>query len=299
MKLISDILGIKFPVIQGGMAKIATGRFAAVCSNAGALGVIASGGISCEQVKKEICDCRENTDKPFAVNIIVNHPDFEQISKLVIQEKVPVVITGNGIASQHVELWKEASIFVMPVIGVPVFAKYMERAGAGALIAEGNESGGHIGPLTTMTLIPQVCDNTSLPVIAAGGIADNRQYKATLALGACGIQIGTSLLVSEECPIHDNYKNKIIKARSTDVVVTGYSIGDPVRIIRNKMSQAYMKKESEGANREELDALTMGGLSRAVFDGDMDNGSPMAGLVCGQIKEIKPVRKILEDICLG
>ncbi|MCM1185093.1 MAG: nitronate monooxygenase family protein [Lachnoclostridium sp.] len=299
MKSIADILGIEFPVIQGGMARIATGAFAAACSNAGALGVIASGGISCEQLKREIHVCRENTKKPFAINIIVNHPDFEQIAKLVIQEKVSVVITGNGIASQYVKLWKEASILVIPVIGVPVFAKYMERAGAAALIAEGNESGGHIGPLTTMTLIPQVCDNTSLPVIAAGGIADNRQYKAALALGACGVQIGTSLLASEECPIHDNYKNKLIKARSTDVVVTGYSAGDPVRVLKNKMSQTYLQKEREGADKEELDALTMGGLSKAVFDGDMDNGSPMAGLVCGQIKEIKPIRQILEDICFG
>lgn len=297
MKLLNELLNIKYPIIQGGMTHISNGIFAAQCSNSGALGVIASGGMLPEQLKKEIRDCREHTDKPFGVNIVMNHPFIDDILNLVISESVPVVITGNGDPSAYVKQMKEAGIFVIPVVGYPQAARFLERAGVDAIIAEGSESGGHIGHMSTMVLVPQVCDNTKLPVIAAGGIADPRQYKAALDLGACGVQVGTILLSSNECPIHPNYKEAVLKARSTDSVVTGELLGDPVRVIRNHMTDQYIEYEKKALDTEALQLLTLNSLKKAVFDGDIETGSMMAGTVCGQINSIKSLDMIFSDLC--
>ncbi|MEY8338976.1 nitronate monooxygenase [Lachnospiraceae bacterium 62-35] len=297
MKKLNEMLGIKYPLIQGGMARAATGSFAAAISNIGALGVIGSGAMDYFTLQKEIQICKNHTDRPYGVNLIMNHRDIAAFAQLVIDEKVPVVITGNGDASKYIRKWKNAGITVIPVIGSPVFAKFMERAGADAIIAEGNESGGHIGPMTTMTLVPQVCDNTSLPVVAAGGIADYRQFKAAEALGACGVQVGTALLVSEECPIHENYKKMLLKSKSSSNIITGMSLGDPIRVISNQMSRRYLKMEKEGAGKEELSQLAEGGLARAAIKGDVEEGSVMAGLVCGQLNRICPASNIIASIC--
>ena len=297
MKRLNEILGIKYSLIQGGMAQIATGGFAADCSNAGALGVIGSGGMNADGLRKEIRDCKYKTNKPFAVNLVMNHRELEKLIKIVIEEKVPIVTLGNGDASKWIPKLKENGIFVMSVVGIPIFAKYAERAGADAIIAEGSESGGHIGMMTTMTLVPQIRDMTSIPVIAAGGIGDYRQYNAALMLGACGVQVGTALLCSQECPIHENYKNILVKSRSFDSVVVGNATGDLVRLIRNNMVKEYLRIEKEGADKKELDNLTLGGLAKAAIEGDIHNGSVMAGLVCGQIKRIRTLAEIFEDIC--
>lgn len=297
--MLDEVLGIKWPLIQGGMARIATGAFAAAISNIGALGVIGSGALTANELSEQIQICKNLTRNPFAVNLIMNHWEIERIASLMISEKVPVVITGNGNPMKYIHMWKEAGIKVLPVIGSPVLAKYMERQGADAIIAEGCESGGHIGPMTTMTLVPQVSDNTSLPVIAAGGIADNRQFNAALALGACGVQVGTALLVSEECPVHDNYKNAILKSKSNSNIVVGQITGDPIRCIRNHMTEECVNLEKNNANKEQIDRLTMGGLYKAAIEGDMENGSIMAGLTCGQIEKIQSAEEIIRSICCG
>lgn len=297
MKMLNEILGTKYPVIQGGMANIATGAFAAACSNAGALGLIATGGVSPDGLRKQIADCRAATDKPFGVNIMLMHPDVDELAKIVVEEHVPIVTTGAGNPAKYMESWKSAGILVLPVVAAPILAARLEKIGADAIIAEGCESGGHVGEMTTMALVPQVCDAVSIPVVAAGGIADRRQMKAAFDLGACGVQIGTCLLVSEECPIHDNYKQAIIKAKGSDTVVTGRIAGTPVRILKNRMSRAYLKQEKAGASLEELEKYTLGSLRKAVFDGDTQNGSLMSGQVCGQVKEIRPVADIIADLC--
>ena len=297
MKMLNEILGIKYPVIQGGMANIATGAFAAACSNAGALGLIATGGVSPEGLRKQIAECRAATDQPFGVNIMLMHPDADELAKIVVEERVPIVTTGAGNPAKYMDSWKDAGILVLPVVAAPILAARLEKTGADAVIAEGCESGGHVGEMTTMTLVPQVCDTVSIPVVAAGGIADRRQMKAAFDLGACGAQVGTCLLASEECPIHDNYKQAIIKAKGSDTVVTGRIAGTPVRILKNRMSRAYLKQEKEGATLEELEKYTLGSLRKAVFDGDTQNGSLMSGQVCGQVTEIRPVADIIADLC--
>ncbi len=299
MKLINEMLGIKYPIIQGGMANIATGKFAAAVSNAGALGLIASGGMPAEALEKEIHDAREATDKPFGVNLMLMNPDADNIADLLAREKIRIITTGAGTPGKYIEKWKETGAIVIPVVASCALAKKVEKQGVDAVIAEGGESGGHVGDMTTMALVPQVIDSVNIPVIAAGGIADGRQFAAALCLGAAGIQIGTSLLVSTECPIHENYKLELIKARDNSTTVTGRSLGAPVRIIKNPMAREYLKLEAAAASRDELEQITLGGLRRAVFDGDMKNGSVMAGQVCGQLKEIRPLAEILEDMYQG
>ncbi|MBE5833320.1 MAG: enoyl-[acyl-carrier-protein] reductase FabK [Butyrivibrio sp.] len=297
MKYLNEILGTKYPVIQGGMANIATGEFAAACSNAGGLGLIGCGGMNADMLRDEIHKCKALTDKPFGVNIMLMHPQADEFAQIVIDEHIPVVTTGAGNPGKYMEAWKKAGIMVIPVVAAPILAKHLEALGADAVIAEGCESGGHIGEMTTMTLVPQVCDVVNIPVIAAGGIADARQMRAALALGACGVQVGTCLLGSIECPIHDNYKEAVVKAKGSDTIVTGRIGGTPVRVLKNAMSREYVKREKEGADKMELEKFTLGSLRRAVFDGDVKSGSLMAGQTCGQIKEIRPVADIFKDLC--
>ena len=298
MKL-NELLGIEFPIIQGGMANIATGAFAAAVSNAGALGLVASGGMDAEALRAEIRAAKANTGKPFGVNLMLMNPHIDALAKVVAEEGVQVVTTGAGNPGKYVPAWKEAGIKVFPVVAAPILAKRLERYGIDGIIAEGCESGGHIGELTTMALVPQVREMTDLPVIAAGGIAGGRQLAAAFALGACGAQIGTCLLVSEECPIHENYKKAVLKAKDRDTVVTGRSVDAPVRILRNQMSREYLAREKAGADRMELEHYTLGSLRRAVFDGDTKTGSLMAGQVAGMLHEIKPLRQIFEELNSG
>ena len=298
MKL-NELLGIEFPIIQGGMANIATGRFAAAVSNAGALGLVAGGGLDAEALRAEIRDAKAATDKPFGVNLMLMNPHIDELAKVVVEEGVQVVTTGAGNPGKYVPAWKEAGIKVFPVVAAPVLAKRLERYGIDGVIAEGTESGGHVGEMTTMALVPQVADAVSVPVIAAGGIADGRQLCAAFALGACGVQVGTVLLASEECPIHDNYKQTVLKAGANDTVVTGRSGGAPVRVLKNKMAREYLRMEKQNLPLEEMEKLTLGSLRRAVFDGDVDTGSFMAGQVSGMVHEIKPLRQIFEELMAG
>ncbi len=299
MNNIIKLLNTKYPLIQGGMANIGTGRFAAAVSNAGGLGLIAAGGMDTALLKRSIDECRSLTDKPFGVNIMLMNPEAEKMARLVIDEKIPVVTTGAGNPAGYIPRWKSAGIKVLPVVPSVALAVRLERAGADALIVEGTEAGGHVGELTTMALLPQVADAVSIPVVAAGGIADGRQVLAAFALGAGGVQVGTCLLVSEECPIHENYKQAVLKARDTDTTVTGRIAGVPVRILKNKMARQYVKREKQGADKMELEQFTLGSLRRAVFDGDVDTGSLMAGQVAGMLSRIRPVAEIIEDLFKG
>ena len=299
MKKLNEILGTEFPIIQGGMANIATGEFAAACSNAGALGMIATGGWDGDRLRREIRRAKELTDKPFGVNLMLMSPYADDIAQIILDEGVKVVTTGAGNPGKYIPAWKAAGIKVLPVVAASILAKRLERLGVDAIIAEGTESGGHVGEMTTMALVPQVIDAVSVPVVAAGGIADGRQAAAAFALGACGIQVGTCLLASEECPIHENYKQAILKAKDSDTVVTGRSIGGPVRVLKNKMSRDYLALEKRGATLEELEKVTLGGLRRAVLEGDMEMGSVMSGQVAGMLHEIRPVREIFESLYSG
>ena len=295
MKL-QELIPIKYPIIQGGMANIATGEFAAAVSNAGGLGLIASGGMDHVKIKEEIDKCRQLTDKPFGVNLMLMNPDVDAIADLLAEEKIQVITTGAGNPGKYMARWKEQGSIVIPVVASVALAKKMVQLGADAIIAEGGESGGHVGDMTTMTLLPQVIKAVDVPVIAAGGIASGDQMAAAYVLGASGVQIGTCLLVSEECPIHENYKNALLKAKDNSTTVTGRSQGAPVRILKNQMARQYLKLEQEGADKMELEKITLGGLRRAVFDGDVTMGSVMAGQVCGQLEEIRPVAEILEKM---
>lgn len=295
MKL-QNILNIKYPIIQGGMANIATGEFAAAVSNAGGLGLIGTGGMTVNEARKAIEICKSLTDKPFGVNIMLLNPDADEIAELINEYKVPVVTTGAGNPSKYIEKWKENNIKIFPVIPTPSLAIRMERLGVDGVIAEGTEAGGHVGDLTTMVLIPQVVEAVKIPVIAAGGIASGKQMLAAEALGANGIQVGTCLLAGEECPIHPNFKNKILNAKSHNTTVTGRISGIPVRLIKNKMSNNYIAKEKEGWNKEDLEIFTLGSLKKAVYEGDIDEGSLMAGQVVGMVNEIKPVKEILDNL---
>lgn len=298
MKL-NEMLGIQYPFIQGGMANIATGEFAAAVSNAGGLGLIGAGGMNAEILRENIRKCKTLTDKPFGVNIMLMNPEADLMAKVVVEEGVKIVTTGAGSPSKYMKDWKEAGIMVIPVVASAILAKKMEKDGADAVIAEGTESGGHVGEMTTMALVPQVVDMVDIPVIAAGGIADGRQFAAAMALGAIGVQVGTCLLVSEECPIHPAYKEAVLKAKDNDTIVTGRIAGTPVRILKNNMAREYVKQEKAGADKMELEKYTLGSLRRAVFEGDVKNGSLMAGQVSGQLKEIKPIKKIFEDMYQG
>lgn len=295
MKL-NQILGTQFPIMQGGMAQVATGAFAAAVSNAGALGIIGTGAMNGEMMRKEIETAKSLTDKPFGVNLMMMNPDVEEMAQIIAEEKPSVVTTGAGNPGKYVKMWKEQGIKVIPVVSSVALAKRLEREGVDAIIAEGTESGGHIGELTTMVLLPQVADAVSVPVIGAGGIASGRQMKAAEILGAVGVQIGTVLLGSEECPIHANYKNALIKAKDRATVVTGRSVGVPVRVLKNGMTRDYLELEQSGAEKMELEKFTLGTLRRAVHEGDVDRGSLMAGQDASYIKEIRPLRVILEEM---
>lgn len=295
MKL-NQILGTEFPIMQGGMAQVATGAFAAAVSNAGALGIIGTGAMNGEMMRKEIETAKSLTDKSFGVNLMMMNPDVEEMAQIIAEEKPSVVTTGAGNPGKYVKMWKEQGIKVIPVVSSVALAKRLEREGVDAIIAEGTESGGHIGELTTMVLLPQVADAVSVPVIGAGGIASGRQMKAAEILGAVGVQIGTVLLGSEECPIHANYKNALIKAKDRATVVTGRSVGVPVRVLKNGMTRDYLELEQSGAEKMELEKFTLGALRRAVHEGDVDRGSLMAGQDASYIKEIRPLRVILEEM---
>ena len=294
--MLNEMLNIKYPIIQGGMANIATGKFAAQVSNAGALGLIASGGMNAEALEKEIAECRKLTDKPFGVNLMLMNPDVDNIAQLLADEKIGIITTGAGTPGKYMGMWKDAGSKIIPVVASTALARKVEQQGADAVIAEGGESGGHVGDMTTMTLVPQVIEKVSIPVIAAGGIASGKQFVAALALGAIGIQVGTCLLVSEECPVHENYKLALLKSRDNSTTVTGRSLDAPVRILKNDMAREYIKVERSGGTREDLEQFTLGGLRRAVLDGDVKNGSVMAGQVCGQLKEIQPLATILNNL---
>ena len=293
---INELLNIEFPIIQGGMANIATGEFAAAISNAGALGLIGAGGMTAETLRQHIKTCKSLTDKPFGVNIMLMNPEADQMADVVCEEGVAVVTTGAGNPGKYVAKWKEAGIKIFPVVSSVALAKRLASLGVDGIIAEGCESGGHVGELTTMALVPQVCDAVDVPVIAAGGIASGRQLAAAFVLGASGVQVGTCLLASEECPIHQNYKEAVVKAKDNDTIVTGRIGGAPVRVLKNPMAREYVKREKEGADKMELEKYTLGSLRRAVVDGDVKTGSLMAGQVSGMVKEILPARQILENM---
>ena len=296
---INELLNTKYPFIQGGMANIATGEFAAAVSNAGGLGLIGAGGMDADMLRDNIRKCKSLTDKPFGVNIMLMNPHADAMAQIVVEEGVKIVTTGAGNPGKYVEMWKNAGIIVIPVVASVALAKKMESLGVDALVAEGTEAGGHIGETTTMALVPQIVDAVSIPVVAAGGIADGRQLAAAFALGACGAQLGTCLLVSEECPIHQAYKEAIVKASDISTVVTGRIAGTPVRIIKNTMAREYIKMEKDGADKMELEKFTLGSLRRAVFEGDTKTGSLMAGQVAGQLNEIKPLSVIFEEMYNG
>ena len=299
MKKLNEILGTEFPIIQGGMANIATGAFAAAVSNAGAMGLVGSGGMDAEALRAEIRAARAATDRPFGVNLMLMDPHIDQLAQVVVDEGVSLVTTGAGNPGKYIPAWKQAGIKVFPVVAAPILAQRLERYGVDGFIAEGTESGGHVGEMTTMALVPQVADAVHVPVVAAGGIADGRQLAAAFALGACGVQVGTCLLASRECPIHANYKNAVVKAKANDTVVTGRTTGAPVRVLKNKMSQSYLQLEKNSPPLEELEKLTLGSLRRAVFDGDLDTGSFMAGQVAGMVRDIRPLRQIFEELMAG
>lgn len=296
MKDLCELLNIKYPIIQGGMAWVATAELAAGVSNAGGLGIIAAGNAPKEVIKDQIRKCRELTDKPFGVNIMLLSPFVDEIMDLIVEERVEVITTGAGNPSKYMERLKEVNTKVIPVVPTIALAKRMEKYRADAIIVEGTEAGGHIGELTTMVLTPQVVGNVNIPVIAAGGIADGKGLAAALCLGASGAQIGTRFICSDECIVHENYKNLILKSKDRDAIVTGRSTGHPVRTLKNKLAKEILSMEKEGANPLDIDQKGVGSLRMAVIDGDVDNGSFMAGQIASYIDDIKPCKQIIEDI---
>lgn len=293
---ITELLNIEAPVIQGGMAWVAENCLAAAVSEAGGLGIIGAASAPADWVREQIHLVKEKTDKPFGVNIMLMSPYAEEVAKLVAEEKVPVVTTGAGSPEKYMKMWKEAGIKVIPVVASVALAKRMERCGADALVAEGTEAGGHIGENTTMVLVPQIVDAVQIPVIAAGGIADGRGMAAAFMLGAQGVQIGTRFVASQEAQVHENYKNYIVKAKDIDSRVTGRSTGHPVRALRNQMTKTYLEKEQAGVPFEELELLTLGSLRKAVVEGDVTNGSVMAGQSAAMIRDILPCKEIIEKL---
>ena len=293
---ITELLGIEYPVIQGGMAWVAEYHLAAAVSEAGGLGLIGAASAPPEIVREQIREAKKLTDKPVGVNIMLLNPNAEEVAKAVVEEGIKVVTTGAGNPGKFMEMWKNAGVKVIPVVASVAMAKLMERAGADAVIAEGMESGGHIGEATTMTLAPQVVDAVKVPVVAAGGVADGRGFAASVMLGAEAVQMGTVFVTAKESIVHSNYKQKIIGAKDIDSEVTGRSHGHPIRSIRNKMTREYLKLEQQGVPFEELEQLTLGSLRKAVMDGDITNGSIMAGQIAGLIKEEKSCKDIIHDI---
>ena len=293
---ITELLGIEYPIIQGGMAWVAEYHLAAAVSEAGGFGVIGAASAPPEIVREQIRKVKELTDKPFGVNVMLMNPNAPEVAKVVVEEGVKAVTTGAGNPAAFMEMWKAAGIKVMPVVASVGMAKMMEKAGADAVVAEGTESGGHIGSATTMTLVPQVADAVSIPVIAAGGIGDGRGVAAAVMLGAEAVQMGTRFIVAEESIVHENYKEKVIKAKDIDSEVTGRSTGHPIRVLRNKMTREYLKMEADGVELEELERLTLGSLRKAVMEGDVVHGSLMAGQIAGLVKQKQTCKEIIEEI---
>ncbi len=293
---ICSLLGIKYPVFQGGMAWIADGKLAAAVSNGGGFGIIAAGNAEPDYIREQIHIARSLTDKPFGLNIMLMSPHADAVAALAAEEKLAAVTTGAGNPSKYMQMWKDAGVKVIPVVASVAMAKLMTRLGASALIAEGGESGGHVGELTTMVLVPLVCDATELPVIAAGGIADGRAVAASFMLGACGVQMGTRFLCAEECSVHPVYKEKILKAGDLCTMVTGKRLGHPVRSLRTKFPRAYAQLEYSGAPDEELDKMAGGALRRAVVEGDSDNGFFLSGQVAARVDRIQPAADIVREV---
>lgn len=293
---ITELLGIEYPIIQGGMAWVAEYHLAAAVSNAGGLGLIGAASAPPEVVREQIRKARELTDKPFGVNVMLMNPNADEVARIVVEEGVKVVTTGAGNPAKFMQLWKDNGVKVIPVVASVAMAKLMQRSGADAIVAEGMEAGGHIGSATTMTMVPQIVDAVDIPVIAAGGIGDGRGFAAAMMLGAEGVQMGTRFCVATEAITHANYKDKIIKAKDIDSEVTGMSHGHPVRVIRNKMTREYIKLEKEGASFEELEYLTLGTLRKAVMDGDVTNGTVMAGQIAGLISKEQTCQEMIEEI---
>ena len=293
---ITELLNIPYPVIQGGMAWVAEANLAAAVSNAGGIGLIAGGAAPVEVIQEEIHKARKLTDRPFGVNIMLMNPSTPDLAQLMIDEKVDVVTTGAGNPGKYMEAWKSAGIKVIPVVPSVALAKRMERAGADALVVEGTEAGGHIGEITTMCLVPQVVDAVSIPVIAAGGIADGRGIAAAMMLGAQGVQIGTRFLAADECRIHENYKELVLSAKDTDSAVTGRLTGHPVRSIRNRLTKSLANFEKEGGSPEEFENLTVGSLRKAVIDGNLAEGSFMAGQIAGLVNKRQPAAEMIKEM---
>ena len=293
---VTKLLGIKYPIIQGGMAWVAEHHLAAAVSEAGGLGLIGAANAPAEWVREEIRKAKELTDKPFGVNIMLMSPYADDVAKVVAEEGVKVVTTGAGNPGKYLASWKEAGICVIPVVASVALAKMMERAGVDAVVAEGTESGGHIGETTTMVLVPQVVDAVKIPVIAAGGIADGRGIAAAFMLGAKGVQLGTRFVASKEAVVHQNYKDYIVKAKDIDTRVTGRRTGHPVRVLRNAVTKEYLELEKKGASFEELESLTVGGLRRAVQEGDTKTGSLMSGQIAGMIRDIPTCQEIIDRL---
>ena len=293
---VTELLGITYPIIQGGMAWVAEHHLAAAVSEAGGLGLIGGANAPGEVVRQEIREAKKLTDKPFGVNVMLMSPHADDVAKVVVEEGIRVVTTGAGNPEKYMEMWKAAGIKVIPVVASVALARRMEKYGADAVVAEGYESGGHIGEQTTMTLVPQVKDAVSIPVIAAGGIGDGRGIAASFMLGAEAVQIGTRFVVSKEAVVHENYKQRIIKAKDIDTAVTGRSHGHPVRCLRNKMTREYVKLEQEGKTFEELEYLTLGTLRKAVQEGDVDLGTVMAGQIAGLISREQTCKEIVDEM---
>lgn len=296
MNRVCELLGIKYPIIQGGMAWIATAELAAAVSNAGGLGLIGAGNAPADVIRNEIKKARELTEKPFGVNVMLLSPFVDEVMEVVYEEKIPVITTGAGNPSKYMEKLKSIGTKIIPVVPSVALAKRVERCGADAVVVEGTEAGGHIGELTTMVLIPQVADEVSIPVIGAGGVADGRGIAAAFALGASAVQVGTKFVCSKECIVHENYKMAIVNAKDRDALVAGRSTGHPVRALKNKLMKELIKIEKEGTDSSFIDEKGVGALRKSVIDGDVDNGSVMAGQCAGMVKDIKSCKDIIEDM---
>lgn len=296
---ICELVGIEYPVFQGGMAWIADASLAAAVSEGGGLGIIAAMNAGADWLRGQIAELRKKTSKPFGVNVMLMSPFADEVAAVCAEEKVPVVVTGAGNPGKYMDMWNEAGIKVIPVVASTAMAKLVERRGAAAVIAEGGESGGHVGDLTTMALVPQVCDTVSIPVIAAGGIADGRQMAAAFLLGACGVQVGTRFLVAHECTVHQNYKNKILAAKDIDTMVTGKRLGHPVRALKNAYMREYFKNEYSTMSDEDLEKFGSGALRRAAVEGDEKGGMFLSGQVASMVTKEQPAAEIIRDLCEG
>ena len=293
---VTELLGIEYPIIQGGMAWVAEYHLAAAVSEAGGLGIIGASSAPADWVREQVREAKKLTDKPFGANIMLLNPNADEVAKVIVEEGVQVVTTGAGNPEKYMEMWKAAGVKVIPVVASVAQAVRMERCGADAVVCEGCEAGGHIGESTTMVLVPQVADAVSIPVIAAGGIADGRGVAAAFMLGAKAVQVGTHFVVTEESQVHENYKERILKAKDIDTKVTGRTTGHPVRALRNQMTREYLKKEAAGASFEELELMTLGGLRKAVVEGDVTTGSVMAGQSAGMVKEKMTCAQLIQKL---